>query len=488
MKPTFESYLASVFGDDLASFLGHGTLGEFIRVNPHRTTIEAVETVLGAYGFETQRVEGVSQALRLLRMPYDPTLCLHHFAGWYVKQSLSSQLPVHFLDPRPGENIIDLCAAPGSKTTQIATAMGHKGCLYANDLAGKRMTPLAARLDATHVSHAVLYNRAAERLTHILPPIFDRVLADVPCSGLGNVMALPENRSRYERAKNPSAMSHLQYRILLTGCRLLRVGGRLVYSTCSLDPHENEAVIQEVVSRLPFRLLEPPDVAGLCLREGLTSWQGETYDASLARCRRVRPWENDTQGFFVAVLEKTDELMPRLRHHDPEANRIQTLGINAPEVAAILENIERYYGVEPEVFAPFRFLVTPRAIHCLDQHWDSVIEGYQRAGTCLAKKRGGIWRMSHTMIQRMGKNIRRNMIWLNDAQMAEICATGEIDVDTLPESPYPVLCYEPLGCLANTYDLGNRRICWKRAYHYHCLPGQMTAGIAPHDGYRKRDI
>lgn len=466
-KISFDAHLQKVFGDELETFLNHPPTSEFIRVNTLRATPEAVIRELGQAGFELEPVAGLPDALRILRMPYDPTQRLHHFAGWYVKQSLASQLPVRFLDAQPGHTIIDLCAAPGSKTTQIAAAMQNQGCLYANDIAGKRMTPLAARLDGMLVSHAVLYNTAAEKLTQILPPIFDRILADVPCSGLGLAESIGENRARYDHAKDPSTQYSQQYRILLTACRLLKVGGRIVYSTCSLNPDENESVVHEIISRYPFRLVEMPAIEGIHFRPGLTSYDGRTFDESLVRTRRVTPWENDTQGFYVAVLEKTGELTNRNYHEDPCAPRTETLDCNDERIAAILENIERYYGVNPDHFAHFRFLLGSRGVYCIDAHWDSIINGYQRAGICLAKKRGGIWRLSHSMIQRLDGKITRNIVTLNEAQMREIANTGAVDVpEHLIESPYPVLRYEPLGCLATTYDKGNGRIEWKRPCNY----------------------
>lgn len=467
MKITFDEHLQRVFGDELDKYLNHEPCGEFVRVNTLRATPEEVMEVLTKHGFEVERVQGLPDALRLRSMPYEPTQCLHHFAGWYVKQSLSSQLPVRFLDAQPGHTIIDLCAAPGSKTSQIATAMQNKGCLYANDLAGKRMTPLAARLDAMVVTHAVLYNMAAERLPHILPPIFDRVLADVPCSGLGHVDTIGESRYRFETSKNPESQYQQQYRILLTGARLLKVGGRIVYSTCSLNPDENESVIDEFLSRYPFKLVEMHDIPGIHFRHGMTEYDGRTFNPEVEKSRRVTPWENDTQGFFVAVLEKTEELNKYHILVDPCAPRVETKDMNAPEVAAVLENIQRYYGIDPIQFSQYRFLFGSRAIYCIDAHWDSIIDGYQRAGICLAKRRGGIWRLSHSMIQRMNEHITKNIVTLNDAQMAEICATGEVDVrEDEIESPYPVMRYEPMGCLATTYDLGAGRIKWKRSCIY----------------------
>lgn len=463
----FDEHLHRIFGDDYDAFVSHPPVGEFVRVNTQRSTPRQVLSLLRSLGFDVEQVDGLDDAIRLKTKPFEPTRCLHHFAGWFVKQSLSSQLPVRFLDARPGQMIVDLCAAPGSKTTQIATAMCNEGCLFANDLAGKRMTPLAARLDAGIVSHAVLFNVAAERLPHYFDPIFDRVLADVPCSGLGLFDAIDENRQRYEAAKNPSSQYQLQYRILLAGARLLRVGGRIVYSTCSLNPDENEGVVSQFLARYPFRLVDIPDIAGIRFRPGLTSWEGKEFGEEMVKARRVTPWENDTQGFFMAVMEKCDDLPDRLSYPPRAVCPTSTLSPDDASVSAILANIEKYYGIDPAVFGSFRFLLSARAIYAIDGHWEEIPGGYQRAGICLAKRRGGIWRLSHSMIQRFSKDITRNTLTLNDKQMAQICATGDLDVAVSEiESPYPVLRYEPLGALASLYDMGGGRVRWKRACDY----------------------
>ena len=470
MKPTFEQYLNNIFGNELSCFLNHPPVSDFIRINTMRATANQVTDILNHHGFKTEPVEGLNDCLRILYAPFDPTQCLHHFAGWFVKQSLSSQIPVRCMDIQPGQTVMDLCAAPGSKTTQIASYMRNSGCLYANDLSGKRMTPLASRLDACGVSHAVLYNQAAERLTQILPPIFDRVLADVPCTGLGHNDTLDENRNRYEHAKNPSAQYQLQYRILLTGCRLLKVGGKIVYSTCSLNPEEDEAVVDELVGRYGFKILEIPEIEGIRFRPGITQYQGKTFDPSLCYTRRITPWENDTQGFFVAVLEKTQELPERIQHIDPQAPTIEPKCWQDPDILPIIENFERYYGIHPGVFKNYHFILANNrnAIYCLDAHWDKVICGYQRAGIGLARRRGGIWRLSHTMIQQLSPFITQNKILLNDEQMAEIAQTGETAIPGItPESPYPVIAHEQLGCIASGYDLQNGRILWKRPCSYY---------------------
>ena len=282
--------------------------------------------------------------------------------------------------------------------------------------------------------------------------MFDRVLADVPCSGLGLFDAIDENRHRYEAAKNPSSQYQLQYRILLSGARLLRVGGRLVYSTCSLNPDENEGVVSQFLARYPFRLVEIPDIAGIHFRPGLTSWQGCEYGEEMTRARRVTPWENDTQGFFMAVLEKTDELPERLSYPPRATEPVRTLAPDDEAVAPILANIERYYGIDPSAFGALRFLLSARAIYAIDGHWEEIPGGYQRAGICLAKRRGGIWRLSHSMIQRFSDEITRKTIkWRKYAPQA---------ISTLPS---PISNRPIRYCATNRLAPWHRSTTWAEA-------------------------
>ena len=160
--------------------------------------------------------------------------------------------------------------------------------------------------------------------------------------------------------------------------------------------------------------------------------------------------------------------MPERFSYPPRATEpVRTLAPDDEAVAPILANIERYYGIDPSAFGALRFLLSARAIYAIDGHWEEIPGGYQRAGICLAKRRGGIWRLSHSMIQRFSDEITRNTLTLDDDQMAQICATGDIDVAIADiESPYPVLRYEPLGALASLYDMGGGRVHWKRACDY----------------------
>ena len=190
---------------------------------------------------------------------YDPSarpgLHPYHEAGVYYLQEASAMAPVALLDPQPGEWVCDLCAAPGGKTTQIAGKMAGEGFLLCNEINPKRAKILSRNIERMGVANALVTNETADRLAAHLPGFFDRVLIDAPCSGEG--MFRKEEAAVTDWSQETVEMcARRQAEVLDAGARLLRPGGRLVYSTCTFAPEENELTIQAFLQRNPDYSLE----------------------------------------------------------------------------------------------------------------------------------------------------------------------------------------------------------------------------------------
>ncbi len=173
---------------------------------------------------------------------------LPYLAGWYHLQEEVSLLPVHLLDPRPGERVLDLCAAPGNKTAQIAVHVGSTGVVVANDLSEQRMNVLRTTRDRLGLLNLVFSAEDARRF-QTPERLFDRVLADVPCSCEGTVRKYP-HAIRHASLQNSLRLASIQRDILLRAVVCCRPGGRIVYSTCTFAPEENEAVVDAVLRHL----------------------------------------------------------------------------------------------------------------------------------------------------------------------------------------------------------------------------------------------
>ncbi|MGM0576448.1 MAG: RsmB/NOP family class I SAM-dependent RNA methyltransferase [Myxococcota bacterium] len=270
--------------------------------NPLRTTPAGLAARLADAGVPTRPIRWYRDGFRLpdgLR----PGLRLEYHQGLFHVQEEVSLLPVVALDPQPGERVLDLCAAPGGKTVQIALRLEGRGTVVANDRSFQRMRALryqTGRLGLGNVTvttwDATSYPRDAGA--------FDRVLADVPCSGEGTSRKSPDALEG-DVARARAGLYGVQRAILRKAVQLCRPGGRIVYSTCTYGPEENEEVVHDILRDHGDALrVVPLRVPGLVSSEGLISWGDRAYDPSLRGALRVWPHQNDTGGFFVALLEK----------------------------------------------------------------------------------------------------------------------------------------------------------------------------------------
>ena len=219
-----------------------------------------------------------------------PGLHVYHEAGVYYLQEASAMAPVALLDPQPGERVCDLCAAPGGKTTQIAGRMAGEGFLLCNEWSPKRAKILSRNIERMGVANALVTNETADTLASRFPGFFDRVLVDAPCSGEG--MFRKEEAAVTDWSQETVEMcARRQQEILRSAAKLLRPGGRLVYSTCTFAPEENEETVAAF-------LAEHPDFAPEVLE---APWFIPTEKGG----HRLWPHKLLGEGHFAAVLRKT---------------------------------------------------------------------------------------------------------------------------------------------------------------------------------------
>ncbi len=279
--------------------------------NPLRTTGDAlVQTLRAENGCELEPIAWAPGAYRWPADAGSPGRTTAYALGHYAVQEEAALLPVRLLDPRAGERVLDLCAAPGNKTAQIAVAMQNQGTVVANDARWARLAPVRRVLERLGILNVV----ATVEDGAIFPDgagRFDAVLADVPCSCDATVRKSPKVVLRQDERRRPQVRG-LQRAILRRAVDLCRPGGRVVYATCTFAPEENESVVHEVLEDLgatgadddPVLRVRPVEVPGLRLSPGLPAWQGQRFHPALARSVRLWPHHNDTGGFYVAVLDK----------------------------------------------------------------------------------------------------------------------------------------------------------------------------------------
>lgn len=228
---------------------------------------------------------------------------IEHFAGLIYVQNVSSMVPVYILAPKPGEKILDIAAAPGSKTTQIAQHMENKGLLVANDINLKRIKALTGNLDRTGVINVVVTQKDGRAFGRILPEFFDRVLVDAPCSAEGTI-ATSFKVTEIWSESSIKRLSKLQTQLLISGFRALKKGGVLVYSTCTFAPEENEEVITNLLKIHPEASVEKIEIPGLKIERGIIEWKGKKYNPEVEKLIRIYPHKVKGEGFCIAKIRK----------------------------------------------------------------------------------------------------------------------------------------------------------------------------------------
>ena len=239
-----------------------------------------------------------------------PGLHPYHEAGVYYLQEASAMAPVALLDPSPKERVCDLCAAPGGKTTQIAGRMRGEGFLLCNEINPKRAKILSRNIERLGVGNALVTNEHPQKLAEHLAGYFDKVLIDAPCSGEG--MFRKEEAAVTDWSVETVQMcARRQAEILESGAKLLRPGGRLVYSTCTFAPEENEQTIEGFLEKHPEFSIEPVE------NPRFTQVQPGIF--------RLWPHKLRGEGHFAAVLKKAGEEFVDAPRRKPEKAPAQWL-------------------------------------------------------------------------------------------------------------------------------------------------------------------
>ncbi len=255
--------------------------------------------LLGSRGVGVEPVGWLTGVYRLRGLD-KPGHTLEHYLGLLHVQEEVSLVPPEVLGARPGERVLDLCAAPGGKTARIAVHMQNHGTLVANDVRSARLRALRANCERLGVTNVLITLIDGTRFP-VESSGFDRILLDVPCSCEGNLRATPGVAGR-PAVPMVAGRSGLQATLLGRAWKLLAPAGALVYATCTFAPEENEVVLDYVLG--DDAVIEPIGLPALEFAPGVDRWQGRRLRPDCSNLARFWPHLNDTGGFTVARIRK----------------------------------------------------------------------------------------------------------------------------------------------------------------------------------------
>ncbi len=316
---------------------------QYIRVNRLKTNPACLtQNLFNTYGIECEPVPAIPGCLKITKGEDKTGKTIQHINGDYYIQSLSSMLPPLSLAAEEDDMVLDLCSAPGSKTTQLGEMMKNSGTLIANEISLDRVKMLVFNIDRMNLINAGVIHSKGELLGRIYPDHFDKILVDAPCSGLGIIQKKNEV-SNWWSLDRISVLGDLQLRLLIAAIKMVKEGGEIVYSTCTLTAEENELIINKVLEKYPVEIVDLD--LPVKSHPAFNSYGGMKLNTSLSKAHRILPWEINSEGFFIVKLRKTGKTIPA-EHFRPVQQNLKLLSFNKKEIRALLDNIIKEFEIE----------------------------------------------------------------------------------------------------------------------------------------------
>lgn len=376
------NYINSIYGSNITKSyqeLVNKQPAQFIRINLSKISPHELSTALcKRYDILCDNVPGYPNIFKITDKKNLLGKTIEHILGYYYIQSFSSSIPPLVLSPSETDIVLDLCAAPGSKTTELGEIMNNKGTIIANEIQLDRLKSLVHNIDRMNQMNVGVTHVKGEQLNTIYFDYFDKILVDAPCSGLGIVQKKIEVNDWWtlERVKH---LSELQFKLLVSAIKMLKVGGEIVYSTCTLTVEENELIIDKILRKYPVEVLDFE--IKIPSRDGITFYNHENFNSSLSKAKRILPWEVNSDGFFIIKMTKTGETDSPYKR-DLRLRDVKLIEYDHKKLKNYFRNIQDEFGIEEQVLAQFKYIVKSNEIFFVDKNWFDPNPGlFERIGT-----------------------------------------------------------------------------------------------------------
>ncbi|MCI8372304.1 MAG: SAM-dependent methyltransferase [Lachnospiraceae bacterium] len=358
-----------------------------LRVNTRKIS---VEEFIKISPFSIEKIPWIANGFYYDGTKDTPAKHPYYHAGLYYLQEPSAMTPASLLRAEPGDRVLDLCAAPGGKATELGVQLKGRGLLAANDISASRAKGLLKNLELFGIPNVMVTSETPEKLKTVYEGFFDKILIDAPCSGEGMFRKDPAIMKSWVK-KGPAQYSVIQREITETALQMLKSGGICLYSTCTFAPEENEGTILYLLKNHPeLEVLEAPAYQGFST--GRPEWLEEDcqgYEEQLQRCIRIWPYKMDGEGHFIALLHKKETAgcskMTR-------ASFIDESGLQKPKsrqaVAAVNKDLEEFLSI-------------------LKVDWDE---------SCFEFCQGRVYYVAHETQKMRGLHILRNGLLLGECR------------------------------------------------------------------------
>lgn len=412
-------------------------LRKSVRVNTLKISVEDFKAYASKKGWKLEQVPWCREAFFIDRENREEALGrdpLHLLGGFYMQES-ASMLPAELLGAQPGDAILDMSAAPGSKTTEIGAKMNGRGVIVANDIQEKRLWTLKSSIHRSGVINTIVTKKVGQWFAKHMTERFDHVLCDAPCTAQGTVRK-DSDALKYCSIESIEKMARLQYQLLESAIHSAKVGGTIVYSTCTLCPEENEGIILQMLERFPGQIeIVDPRTTGItgdstyfdeAIEDSIKVQKSLTPHSSSLPLIRLWPQTYDTEGFFSAIIRKVAptknvEPMERVRFQEMELPRSRR-----NEISNMLEKQFGYGFVTDEE----RLFERGEMILLASQevaHFHLPLQDYSLGIPFGKRLKDGRILLDHEIVILRGHHATKQTMELSDAQLEDILDAKDIE-------------------------------------------------------------
>ncbi len=434
LSENISAYIKQAFGNEFLEKYKEYILSDFtiyIRMSAFVTDPKITLENLKSYGIETIPIENIPNAYIVKSGKEYIGKTLEFILGYYYIQSLSSMIPPIVLDPTKKDVVLDLCAAPGSKSTQLAELMQNRGTLCVNEPNLNRVKSLMFNIDKMGFSNISAIKQKGELLSKFFNEHFDKILVDAPCSGLG-ILQKKGEVSNWWNLNQAEKIAELQFRLLVSAIKMLKPGGELVYSTCTLTIEENEITLNKILRKYPVKLIEVN--LPVNSHPAKTKYGEEELNPEIIKAHRIIPWEINSEGFFVAKLKKTESLEASKPGEVKERN-IELLPANHKKIKKYISDLSEYFGIEKSFLDLFKYQIKGHDIFVVGNDCEIGNPNvYMRIGRKFGTiDKNNIAHLHSNSIQTVAKYINKNILDItDDSEMRIYLNGGIIKKDILP--------------------------------------------------------
>jgi 16S rRNA (cytosine1407-C5)-methyltransferase len=426
LSENITNYIQRNFGDDYLNNFREHYLDDhniYLRFPIDNSEQESLIQSLETYGIKLEKHPNVNIAYKVVEGSDKIGKTLEYTIGRYYIQSLSSMIPPLVLLPNENDVVLDMCAAPGSKSTQLSEMMNNSGTLYSNEPNAKRVKSLVYNLDRmTRVNMGVI-QKYGEILSKKFDHFFDKVLVDAPCSGLGIVQKKGEI-SNWWNEKSVERISDTQLRLLISAIKTSKVGGEIIYSTCTLTVEENELILDKILKKYPVELadIELP----IPSHPAITKVEGRDLNPQISKARRIIPWEVASEGFFVAKLIKVNNTDPVSKEERRNFRDIKIVPSSHRDIKDHLSYVNEYYGIPLNILQQYKYIIKSRDIGFVKAEW--VFDDpntFLRIGTRFGSlDKNGKCHLNSLAVQVFSNHITKNIVELDSLDQVKTYMTG----------------------------------------------------------------